>query len=300
MEKLLDYDNLYLKFEAGNPSGTMKDRAAFVCLKEAKRLNYKELVIGSCGNFGAAFVRLAPLFGVKPHVYIPDHYHTPRIIEMERQGGIIHRAKGTYEEVVALSSEEAKRKGWFDANPGTEPGKTLSIEAYATLSFEIFEKLGCAPDAVATPVGNGTTLAGLHHGFKMLKKEGKISKLPAMIAVGTPGGNPVVKCVLEKRKKIIQLRPEEVVETELNEPMVSWICLDGQEALDAVWESNGYATYVKDSEMLSMSNNLLKEEGLSVLPASAASLVAIQNYVKEKRIKKGLNLVALLTARIPY
>jgi threonine synthase len=82
--------------------------------------------------------------------------------------------------------------------------------------------------------------------------------------------------------------------------MVSWICLDGQEALDAVWESNGYATYVKDSEMLVMSNNLLKEEGLSVLPASAASLVAIQNYIMEKRLERGLNLVALLTARIPY
>jgi threonine synthase len=49
-----------------------------------------------------------------------------------------------------------------------------------------------------------------------------------------------------------------------------------------------------------MSNNLLKEEGLSVLPASAASLVAIQNYVKEQHLKKGLNFVALLTARIPY
>jgi len=39
------------------------------------------------------------------------------------------------------------------------------------------------------------------------------------------------------------------------------------------------------------------EEGPWVLPASCASLAALSYFVKERGIEKGMNLVALLTAR---
>ena len=32
MEKLLDFSKFYVKFEAGNPTGTMKDRASYATL----------------------------------------------------------------------------------------------------------------------------------------------------------------------------------------------------------------------------------------------------------------------------
>jgi hypothetical protein len=41
----------------------------------------------------------------------------------------------------------------------------------------------------------------------------------------------------------------------------------------------------------------MREEGLSVLPASCASLVALTYYIKEKKLQKGLDLVAFFTAR---
>jgi threonine synthase len=50
LEQLLGYSNIYLKFEGGNPTGTMKDRAAYACLKVAKENGYKELALASCGN----------------------------------------------------------------------------------------------------------------------------------------------------------------------------------------------------------------------------------------------------------
>jgi len=299
IEKLLIYNNIYIKFEGGNPTGTMKDRAAYNCLKEAKLKGYKEIAIGSCGNFGAAFVHLAQFFKIKTNVYIPEHYHTKRIVEMEQKGAIIHRAPGTYEDVVAYSSREALRNGWYDANPGVNSNTKLSIEAYAAMSYEIYNQLCFAPDAVAVPVGNGTTIAGIYYGFKQLYKAGKTKKIPVMIAASTTGGNPVIKCFKAGEKMISDLKPEDIIETDYNEPLVSWISLDGQEALDALWESNGWATYVEDSEMLTMSNNLLKEEGLSVLPASSASLLALKKYVVEKRLGKGLDLIAILTARQP-
>lgn len=296
IEQLLGYSNIYLKFEGGNPTGTMKDRASYACLKVAKEEGYKELAIASCGNFGASFVAISHIFGITPHVYIPEKYHTPRIAEMKRQGGVIHRAPGTYEEVVESSGIEADERGWYNANPGTPENRAASIEAYATIAYEIVARMGRAPDAVAVPTGNGTTLAGINHGFQNLYKAGK-TKAPAIIAASTSGGNPVVSSFLSGKRKVEDLKLDEIVETDMNEPLVSWKSLDGQEALDALWESGGWAAHVTDEEMVRYSEIVEREEGLSVLPASCASLAALTYYVKEKRIQRGLDLVAFFTAR---
>lgn len=297
IEKLLGYSNIYLKFEGGNPTGTMKDRAAYACLKVAKEGGYMELGIASCGNFGASFVRLSQIFGITTHVYIPSKYHTPRIAEIERQGGIMHRALGTYEEVVKLSRQEAADKGWYDGNPGTSINRAASLEAYATIAYELVDEMKCVPDVVAVPTSNGTTLAGINHGFKNLLRAEKIDKLPKLIAASTDGGNPIVTSFLNEKKRVENLRPEGITETGINEPLVSWESLDGQEALDSLWESHGWAASVSDGEMCRFSDILGDEEGLSVLPASCASLAAISYYVKEKRLNEGLNLVSFLTAR---
>jgi len=297
LEQLLGYGNIYLKFEGGNPTGTMKDRAAYACLRLAKEKGYGEVVIASCGNFGASFVTLARIFGITAHVYIPEKYHTPRIAEMEKMGGVIHRAPGTYEEVVVSSGEEAGRRGWYNGNPGTPENREVSIEAYATIAYEITDRLGYAPDVVAVPTSNGTTLAGINHGFQNLLKAGKTHKAPAIIAASTSGGNPIVSSFLAGKKRIENLKPDGIDETGVNEPLVNWLSVDGMDALDAVWESKGGAAHITDEEMVLYSGILAREEGLAVLPASCASVAALTYYVKEKRLKKGLDLVAFLTAR---
>ncbi|MCX6649608.1 MAG: pyridoxal-phosphate dependent enzyme [Candidatus Bathyarchaeota archaeon] len=297
IEQLLGYSNIYLKFEGGNPTGTMKDRAAYACLRVAKERGYRELAIASCGNFGASFVHLSRIFGITTHVYIPEKYHTPRIAEMERQGGVIHRAPGTYEEVVESSGAEAVGRGWYNANPGTPENRAASIEAYATIAYEIVDRMGRAPDAVAVPTSNGTTLAGINRGFQNLLKAGKTKKATTVIAASTSGGNPIVSSFLAGKRKVEDLKPSGIDETPINEPLVNWKSLDGQEALDALWESEGWAAHVADGEMARYSEIVAREEGLSVLPASCASLAALTYYIKEKNLQKGLDLVAFFTAR---
>ena len=65
----------------------------------------------------------------------------------------------------------------------------------------------------------------------------------------------------------------------------------------ALWESEGYASAVSDEFMVTFSNLLEKEEGLSVLPASAASVAAMSEYVKERVTPKDKCFVSVLTSR---
>lgn len=295
LEKLLKFKQLFLKFEGGNPTGSMKDRASYSTLQLASEKGFKEIAVASCGNFGASIVYLSSYFNIKPHIYIPNGFHTPKIAEMQSYGGVIHRAQGTYEDLVDLSILEAEKNNWYNGNPGFSENTRVSLEAYSTISYEIYEGLGDSPDAISVSVGNGTCFSGLFHGFKMLKQEGKIEKIPHMVAASTDGGNPIIESYKMKRKRIMVIDPQKISETEINEPIVNWKSFDGQEALDAIWESKGYAVSVSDKEMMDYAKFLEREEGIAVIPASAASILALEKYAKKKGTD-GL-YVAILTSR---
>ena len=297
MEKLLDFSKFYVKFEADNPTGTMKDRASYATLSNAKANGFSTIAVASCGNFGASIVKLSQIFEIVPHVYIPESYHSPRIAEMERMGGIIHRAPGTYEELVDLSAEEAGEQGWYNGNPGTEENSKVSYEAYESIAYEIFDELEYAPDAVSVSVSNGTCFTGIFRGFRRMFRQGKTDKIPVMIAASTAGGNPIITSFHSGKKKIENLEPSAITETSENEPIVNWKSLDGQAALDALWESDGYACALTDDIMIAFSQLLEKEDGLSVLPASAASVAAMVEYVKERATPKDKCFVSVLTSR---
>ncbi|MCD6407263.1 pyridoxal-phosphate dependent enzyme, partial [Candidatus Aerophobetes bacterium] len=235
LENLLGFSKLYVKFEAGNPTGTMKDRASYATLKHAKEHGFNTIAVASCGNFGISIVKLSKIFALKAHVYIPESYYSPRIGEMQRMGSIIHRAPGTYEDLVELSAREAVKQGWYNGNPGTKENKEISYRAYETIAYEIFNELGYSPDAVSVSTGNGTCFTGVFKGFKKLYNEGKADKIPIMIAASTTGGNPIISSFKTGKKKIQDLKPDSITETPENEPIVNWKSLDGQDALDALW-----------------------------------------------------------------
>jgi threonine synthase len=53
---------------------------------------------------------------------------------------------------------------WYDANPGGN-NTMMQLVAYGGISYEIYDELGDAPAAVAVPVSNGTTFAGVCKGI---------------------------------------------------------------------------------------------------------------------------------------
>ncbi len=298
LESLIGCRRLYLKLEGFNPTGSQKDRAAVACLDEAREGGYASLAIATCGNFGASFAYFAPLYGIRAHVYIPSSYRGERLREIGGYGAEVHLVEGTYEDAVWFASKEARENGWYDANPGLEQNTRASLRGYASIAREIYTALGHVPDVVAAPVGNGTTLSGVYHGFRMLCDMGLTDGVPMMIASSTPHDNPILRSFLLGRRVIRDLSPSEIKETDFNEPLVAWHSFDGQLALDAIWESGGSAFPVPDQEMAYYSGLLASWEGLSVLPASASALASLRRFLEEERPEIDA-CVAVLTARRP-
>jgi threonine synthase len=295
IERELRLRQLYLKFEGGNPTGTQKDRIAFAQAMDAMRRGYDALTVATCGNYGAAAAFAASSAGLKAFIYIPEEFKTKRAAEMESKGASIVRVPGDYEAAVLASRERAHEDELYDANPGGD-NTLLQLQAYGQIAFELYDDLRDAPAAVAVPVSNGTTLAGIYHGFVSLYRRGKTSRIPRMVAGSSHGKNPIVRSFLKGLSACEDLRPDEIRETSVNEPLVNWHSADGDVALAAIQRTSGWASDVTDKEMLAAAKTLKDTEGLSVLPASTAGLVALLERHRSEPLP-GDRYVAVVTGR---
>ncbi len=295
LEREFNLRQIYLKFEGGNPTGTQKDRIAFEQSMDALRRGFDAITVATCGNYGVAIALAAQLAGLKCHIYIPENYHTRRIQEIEKYSANIIKIKGDYEEAVNMSRYMAEKEEIYDANPGGS-NTAIQLKAYGSIAYEIYDELRDAPSYVAVPVSNGTTLAGVYKGFLSLYRRGKTSRIPRFIAGSSHGKNPIIQAYKKNLERCVDLKPEKIRETPVNEPLINWHSIDGDLALECIRNTKGYASYASDRSMISYSKMIRDLEGLHVLPASTAGLVVLMEGHRKSPLS-GDKYVVLLTGR---
>lgn len=287
---------IYLKFEGFNPTGTQKDRIAFAQAQDALRRGYEGVSVATCGNYGVAMALACNLAGLRCVCYIPSDYHTKRIMELKALGAEIERVPGDYEAAIDASHFRARTDDdLYDGNPGGT-NTPIQLAAYGTIAYEIYDELRDAPAICAVPVSNGTTLAGIYKGFVSLYRRGKTSRIPKMVAGSSYGKNPIVQAFQKNLAVCENLSPEKIKSTEINEPLINWQSIDGDDALNSIRTTNGWASYASDKALRTYSKSLREREGLSVLPASTASLIALLDQHKKNPFP-GDRYVVILTGR---
>jgi len=295
IEREVGLRQIFLKFEGGNPTGTQKDRIAFAQAMDALRRGFDTITMATCGNYGVAMALAASFAGLKCRICIPENYHTNRVKEMIELGAEIVPVTGDYEKAVAVSQELAGKEELYDANPGG--GNTVTqLRAYGQIAYEIYDELRDAPLVVAAPVSNGTTLAGIYRGFLSLYRRGKTSRLPRIVAGSSFRKNPIVQAFLKNMPTCEDLNPQQIRETSVNEPLINWHAIDGDVALESIRLTQGWAADASDKAMLAYSKLIREKEGLQVLPASTAGLIALMEK-HQKEALAGDRYVVILTGR---
>jgi threonine synthase len=295
IEREVGLRQIYLKFEGGNPTGTQKDRIAFAQAMDAMRRGFDTISIATCGNYGVATALAASFAGLQCRIFIPENFHTKRTQEMLELGAHITRVPGNYENAVAVSSAIARKKEYYDANPGGSNTLT-QMRAYGQIAYEIYDELRDAPFAVAVPVSNGTTLAGIYRGFLSLYRRGKTSRMPHMVAGSSFRKNPIVHAFLRNMDSCEDLNPAKIRETQINEPLINWHSIDGDHALDGIRQTRGWAADASDKAMRTYSGLIRQKEGLQVLPASTAGLISLMHQ-HQKEMLPNDRYAVILTGR---
>jgi threonine synthase len=295
IERQNNLRQIFLKFEGGNPTGTQKDRIAFAHAMDAVRRGFDAITGATCGNYGAALALAGSMAGLRVIIHIPAGFHTKRVQEMINLGAEIIRVPGNYEDSVDASMEYADKMEVYDTNPGGA-NTALQLQAYGQIAYEIYDELRDAPLAVAMPVSNGTTLAGVYRGFLSLHRRGKTSRIPRMVAGSSHNKNPIVTSFLKGKDHCEDLTPDRIKETVVNEPLINWHSIDGDQALEAVRATNGWASNASDKTMRGYSRLVREQEGLNVLPASTAGLAVLLER-HQKNPLPGDRYVVIFTGR---
>lgn len=295
IEREMGFRQLFLKFEGSNPSGTQKDRIAFEQSQDALRRGFEAITVATCGNYGVAVALAASLAGLRCVIFIPENYHTSRIDEMVKLGAEIRRVPGDYERTVDISKEYAEKTEVYDGNPGG-PNTALQLKSYGQMAYEIYDELRDAPYAVAAPVSNGTTLAGIYRGFLSLYRRGKTSHMPRIVAGSSYRKNPIVHAFINHLPTCMDIKPTRIRETKINEPLINWHSIDGDYVLDGIHETNGWAGYATDKKMTGIARLIREREGLNVVPASTAGLIALMEQYKVEQLPND-RYVVILTGR---
>jgi len=296
IEREVGLRQIYLKFEGANPTGTQKDRIAFAQAMDAMRRGFDAITVATCGNYGVAMALAASLAGLRCLIHLPQDYQTKRIKEITDLGAEIVRVPGDYERAVEASKEDAERHEFYDANPGGE-NTSLQLRAYGEIAYETYDELRDAPFMVGVPVSNGTTLAGIFKGFLSLYRRGKTSRVPRMVAGSSFRKNPIVQAFLDNSTACVDLQPERIHETRVNEPLINWHSIDGDVALGAIRQSKGLAAHISDKNMLAFSKLLREKEGMHVLPASTAGLIALVEHHRKEALPNDRYVVVLTGKR---
>ncbi|MCC7197014.1 threonine synthase [Candidatus Peregrinibacteria bacterium] len=294
--KKLGLRNLYVKNEGANPTGVFKDRGTYVEVLKAKELREKALIVASSGNMAASCAAYTAKAQMPCYVLVPETTPVGKLVQMLEYGAHVVKITGEYSDCVRLAQKLAPLHNLYLAGDFVfrrEGQKTLAYELCD--EFQRMEKFSGkkidAPDVVIVPMGAGTHLAGIWKGFKDYFQLGFITKMPRMIGVQADGSAVIVEAF---DKNLTRCGTWKKTSTICSAVAVA-DPLDGDFALQAVYQTGGTMLSISDTETLKAQKLLAEVEALFVEPSSALTIAALPHLFARKLIKNGERIVCVAT-----
>ena len=264
---------VHLKLDYMNPTGSFKDRGAFVMVNKLKELGIKEVVEDSSGNAGAAFAGYCAAAGIKCNIYLPESTSAGKIKQISAYKANIVKVPGTRDDTAKaiLKAAETTYYASHVFNP-------LFFEGTKSLAYEIYEQIGI-PDYIVVHAGNGTMLLGIYKGFK------EIGQLPHIIVVQSKNCAPIFSKF--KNQPAPEMKATVAEGIAILEPKRI------DEMIAAVKDSKGDIIVVDDEEVIK-AQEMLGEMGIYIEVTSGVAVAGMLQYFKKGDDNK-LNIVVPLT-----
>lgn len=258
-------DEVFLKVEGDNPTGSFKDRGTSVVISDAHNRGFRTATVASTGNMGASVAAYSAYANIAARIFIPPGIPQEKVAQISAYGAELVPVEGDFSEAVRRSRQEAEA-GAYLASTGLNP---YFIEGLKTIAFELYEQMG-VPDKIIVPTGTGGLLTAIFKGFRELNALGVIDRLPQMIAVQAAEVAPIVEAWREGTEP----RPPPPGATTIASAILVKVPFNGRSAIAAIDRSGGYGVTVTDHQILQAIRELGRE-GIFAEPAAAASMAAM-------------------------
>jgi threonine synthase len=279
LSELLD-NEVWLKYEGINPTGSFKDRGMTMAISKAAEDGAKAVICASTGNTSASAAAYATKAGMISAVLIPaGKIATGKLAQAVIHGAEILQVARNFDDCLTLARELSENYPVALVN-SVNP---FRIEGQKTAAFEVIDMLGFAPDIHALPVGNAGNITAYWKGYNEYRKDGISKSLPQMYGFQAAGAAPLVK-----GKPV--LKPETIATAIRIGNPASW-----DQAIEARDKSGGVIDSVTDKEILAAYAIVAGKEGVFVEPSSAAGIAGLIKYKKAGKLPKGKKIVITVT-----
>ena len=193
---------LFLKLEAQNPGGSIKDRIALSMIAAAEGEGFLKpggtIVEATAGNTGLALTLVGQAKGYKVLLVIPDKMSKEKIQHLRAMGADVRLTRsdvphGHPEYYTDMAERLAQQiPGGFYVNQFANDANSLAH--FQTTGPDIYEQLGGDIDACVAGIGSGGTITGIARYLKSVGSDAKIiladpvgSTLAGVVNDGVPG-----------------------------------------------------------------------------------------------------------------
>ena len=276
----LNINQVLLKDESTNPTGSFKARGISVAISKAKELGIRHCVIPTAGNAGGALAAYCAKAGISATVIMPRHTTETLKEECRKFGAELILVDGLIDSCGKLAREVCNEKGYVDFSTMKEPYR---LEGKKTIGFEIAEQLSWQlPDVIIYPTGGGTGLIGMWKAFKEMKAMGWITgALPRMVMVQSENCAPMMQ-MFRTGQIAANFKPQPSLAYGLAVPYPFAKDL----MMDVINKSKGTVLTVSEEEIQEGIDEMAMNEGMLLCPEGSATYKAMQKLVKSEWIKE--------------
>ncbi|MFC1513573.1 threonine synthase [candidate division KSB1 bacterium] len=287
--KEIGCNNLYIKDESLNPTGSFKARGLGVAISKAKELGVTKVCLPTAGNAGGAAAAYGAKGNMQVMIAMPKSTPGTFIAEAVALGAKCVFVEGS----IVTAGKHLKTlidDTWYDVSTLKEPYR---VEGKKTMGIELAEQMGWTlPDVIVYPTGGGTGLIGMWKAFDELEKIGWLSShRPKMVSVQAEGCAPIIKAFHDGADKAEEWQNPTTVAAGLRVPAAVGDFL----MLKAIRESGGTAVSVSDDELIEGVKLVGKHTGIFTAPEGGAAFIAVKKMIESGHVKPDEKIVVFNT-----
>jgi len=289
--KYAGLDNLKLKHQGLNPTGSFKDNGMTSGTTIAKKLGYTRVACASTGNTSASMAAYAARANMLPIVFIPGGKQIAygKLSQALDYGALTISIDGDFDDAMNLVQKVANELGIYLLN-SINPYR---LEGQKAIIFELMDQLDwIVPDYIVVPGGNLGNSSSYGKGLKEMYDVGLIDKLPKVVIVQAQGANPLYTYYNNGKKEFIKMKAEtRATAIKIGNP-VSW-----KKAVRAIEYTNGTVEQVTEEE-IAIAKSVIGRDGIGCEPASATTVAGMKKLVESGFIPKDASVVGILTGNL--
>jgi threonine synthase len=285
-----DVEQLQIKHEGHNPTGSFKDRGMTVAMTHAKRTRARAVACASTGNTSASLAAYAAQAELPALVFVPSgKVALGKLAQTMAYGAKTLLVRGNFDDCLALAREASEKLNIQLLNSVN----AFRLEGQKTIVLELLDQLDWnAPDWIVLPAGNLGNTAAFGKALREAFAIGLIDRVPRVAAIQASGAAPFSASFRDDFAERRTVVPETIATAIRIGAPASW-----ERAVRTIRETKGVVADVTDAEILE-AKAVIDAAGVGCEPASAASVAGIAKLRREGVIASHDRVVAVLTGHV--